>query len=149
MFQTTNQLQFWLKKTLCRMHSMHSCHFTICFRMSVSIRPATFACGHFLSTIQRVGFLQSPWRLRVCKRDFVCLHLHQLLGPELRVSWLQLTPYQLIPCLIMLCWKIPQNRWQIMMFPMFRLELQIILARLDRRRATGPSDRHRGHVGTP
>ena len=64
--------------------------------MSVSIRSATFTCGHFLSTIQRVGFLQSPWRLRVCKRDFVCLHLQLLLGPELRVSWLQLTPYQLI-----------------------------------------------------
>ena len=40
---------------------MHSCHFTICFSISVSTRAAThFTCGHFLSTIQRVGFLAKP-----------------------------------------------------------------------------------------
>ena len=75
---------------------MHSCHLAFAFACQFQPVLPHIYLWPFSFNHPEGGILAKPQRLRVCKRDFVCLHLQLLLGPELRVSWLQLTPYQLI-----------------------------------------------------
>ena len=65
---------------------MHSCHlpFAFAFQFQPEL-PHILPVAIFFQPPEG-GILAKPQRLRVCKKDFVCLHLQLLLGPELRVS---------------------------------------------------------------